>query len=230
MSEFNIDPGFSVYRLVNRSPSDTAVMSNRRTMSVISREIENATLIDQADNVIFSSFQYLSRFLPQEARYRELAKTAKQVYVFGVPDVEVPYIEGITYIPLKPEDQLAKEWFLISYGKDYFSALATEELTNFHAPDHTRKFRGVWTFDLAMVNILHEWLSGIVGLRIEQRASEYHDFNKQSELLINTISRMSEWVSLHQNHDIEREMSKVVVSGLQPILEHMQLGRSGQIA
>lgn len=230
MSEFNIDPTFSVYRLVNRSPSDTAVMSNRRTMSIISREIENASIVDCADNVIFSSFQYLSKFLPQEQRYRQLAQKAQQVYVFGVPDTEMPYIEGVTYVPLKPTDQLAKEWFLVSYGRDYFSALATEELTNFHDPDHARKFRGVWTFDLAMVNILHEWLSGIVGLRIEQRATEQHDFDKQFQLLMNTIGRMDLWLRTHQEHQIEAEIRKIVDSGLQPILSHMQVGRGGQIA
>lgn len=218
MQQFNIDPTFSVYQLTKRSMQNTAVMSHRKTMSVISNEIENATLNDDANTVVFSSFQRMSRFLPQLKRYRQLASKSKHVYVFGVVDCELPAIENITYVPLQPDDQLAKEWFLVSFGHDYFTALATEELTHIDDPDHMRQFKGVWTYDVFLVSILHEWLSGIVGMRLEQRQSEQHDYQRQAEIMSNTIGRMTVRVMDHEgeNDVIYNELQTIMQKSLHP--------------
>jgi hypothetical protein len=223
MSEFNIDPSFSVYRLVQRN-NQNSELSHRRTMSIISYEIENASLIDDASTVVFSSFQRMSKFLPQEKRYRKLASIAKDVYVFGVPDVELPEIDNITYVPLKPGDQLAKEWFLVSYGKDYFSALATEELTDIDDPDPDRVFKGVWTFDMSLVSILHEWLSGLVGMRFEQRTGEDHDLNSQLKLMSHTIGRMviRTLEQGKEDKEVNQELRTLVKSGLYPAIQELK--------
>jgi hypothetical protein len=223
MSEFNIDPAFSVYRLVQRN-NKNSVLNHRRTMSIISYEIENASLVDDASTVVFSSFQRMSKFLPQEARYRRLADIARHVYVFGVPDTDLPEIENVTCVPLKPEDQLAKEWFLVSYSEDYFSALATEELTDIDDPDPERIFKGVWTFDLSLVSILHEWLSGLVGLRFEQRTFESHDLDNQLRLMGNTIGRMAvrSLDTGNESEDVQKELRKLIETGVYPALENLK--------
>jgi DICT domain-containing protein len=107
----NIDPQFSVFRLVQRVQAQNTPLRHRRTMSQVSYEIENATLADSARNRIFSGFQYMSKFTPQVKRYTQMAAKAEAVYVFGVPDVEPPAIANVTYVPLSPKDQLAKECF-----------------------------------------------------------------------------------------------------------------------
>lgn len=223
MSEFNIDPSFSVYRLVQRNNKNSE-LSHRRTMSIISYEIENASLVDDASTVVFSSFQRMSKFLPQEQRYRRLADIAKHVYVFGVPDADLPEIDNITYVPLKPDDQLAREWFLVSYGADYFSALATEELTHIDDPDPDRIFKGVWTFDLSLVSILHEWLSGLVGLRFEQRTSEHHDLNNQLKLMGNTIGRMAvrSLEASKESDEVQSELRQLIETGVYPALQDLK--------
>lgn len=224
MSEFNIDPKFSVYSLVKRSLRDKSVLNHRRTMSIISNEIENATLVDNASTVVFSSFQRMSRFLPQVERYQQLAAKSKHVYVFGEVDCELPKIANLTYVPLKATDQLAKEWFIISFGRDYFSALATQELSHIDDPDKDRIFKGVWSFDVFVVGILHEWLSGIVGLRMEQRLDETHNYLKQAELLSNTIGRMS--VRLMNNKSksplLSKELQGIIEGALHPTLMNMK--------
>jgi DICT domain-containing protein len=159
---YNIDPRFSVYHLVERVQHVSVLVNQRRTMSIISREIENTTLEDGAYTRLFSSFQYLSRFLPQVERYRKLAAQSESVYVFGVPDVPVPAIPNLHYIYLTPQHQLTKEWFLISYGEDYACALATEEISRENVPDSERRFKGIWTFDESLVSILHDWLTNLV--------------------------------------------------------------------
>lgn len=162
MLEINLDPNFSVYKLTGRGRVQHRSLNRRKTMNIISYEIENATIIDGAKTRIFAAFQKMSRFLPQMERYRKLARNAESIYVFGEPDCELPEIENVHYIPLRPDDQLAREWFLVSYGREYASALATEELTHISDPDHLREFNGVWTFDPALTGIMAEWLTRVV--------------------------------------------------------------------
>lgn len=157
-----IDPQFSVYKLVERVQKTSTVINHRRTMSLISYEIENSILLDGSRPRLFSAFQYLSKFMKQRARYEQMAKLAESIYVFGVPDVTPPSIPNVHYIHLKPTDRLAKEWFIVAYGGDTYSALATEELTQITDPDAERRFKGIWTFNQNMVSILHDWLSSAV--------------------------------------------------------------------
>lgn len=224
MPDYNIDPKFSVYGLVKRSLRDKAIMNHRRTMSVISSEIENASIVDNASTIVFSSFQRLSRFLSQEKRYRLLAAKSKHVYVFGEVDCDLPQIANLSYVPLKATDQLAKEWFIVSFGRDYFSALATQELSKIDDPDNQRVFKGVWTFDVFVVGILNEWLSGIVGLRMEQRQDDSHDYLKQAELLSNTIERMTHRLSKNEGDKSPtfQELQNIMDGGLTPTLHSMK--------
>jgi DICT domain-containing protein len=193
----DIDDNFSVYALVERVMQDNITLESRRAMSAISHEIEDSSIIDGANNRIFSSFQRMSKFLPQVGRYEKLAQNAEEIYVFGVMDIsDLPNIPRVQYVPLKPHQQLAKEWFLVSYGTDFYSALVTEELTHIDDPDDQREFQGLWTFDLNMVSTLHEWLAGVVGIspNISQMRDEEHDYENQVRLMGRTIQRL-----MHRN-------------------------------
>lgn len=167
MPEFNIDPNFSLYNLLRRKQDAESTVSNRVTMSKISYLIEETTRQDHEGNLIFSSFQYLSKFERQIDRYRQIAQHAEHVYIFGVPDKPMPEIQNLTCVPLKPTDELAREWFIVSHGANYSAALATQEISDFHDPDHEREFTGVLLFDEALVNILASWLYRTVGQQVD---------------------------------------------------------------
>lgn len=221
MPDFNIDPSFSVYGLVQRTRQMQAILNHRRTMTIISHEIENATLIDGAQTVIFSGFQRLSKFLRQIDRYQRIAQNAKAVYVFGQNDVMPPPIQNITYVPLNRNDHLVKEWFLISYGPEYYSALATEELTDIDDPDEQRVFKGIWTYELPLVSVLYEWLAMSVDMRPELMPAEAHNHERQVQLMSNTIGRMN--VRVHNSagqpeRTIPDELQHLVTNGLHPAL------------
>jgi DICT domain-containing protein len=221
MPNFNIDPSFSVYGLVKRTQEKQATLSHRRTMTIISHEIENATLIDGANTVIFSGFQRLSKFLRQTERYERIAQNAKAIYVFGEGDVMPPPIQNVTYVPLKPDDHLVKEWFLVSYGQDYYSALATEELTSIDDPDPDRVFKGLWTYDINLVQILYEWLAMSVDMRPEMLPDATHDHQKQVQLMSNTIGRMNvRAMNARQSEEqiVPRELQALISDGLHPAL------------
>lgn len=212
-----IDPKFSVYELVERVEKQSTLLRHRRTMSLISYEIENATLMDGAKTRVFSSFQVMSKFLPQEKRYRKLARQAESVYVFGVPDITPPKIDGITYIYLNKTDALAKEWFLVSYGPDYASALATHELSKLEDPDHERVFKGLWTFDERIVSILEEWLTSAVDappLIIPERND-----SSQIRIMSGNIARLTSRLEhAHETNVTKEEVSQTVEKELQPAL------------
>ncbi len=231
----NLDSSFSVYHLVERLQNDdTQLLQDRKTMNTISYEIENATLVDHAQTVIFSGFQRMSKFLPQIKRYTRIAQDAKAVYVFGIPDVEVPVIPNITYIPLEKHFQLAKEWFLVSFGAKFGSALATKELTNIDDPDENRQFRGVWTFDVSMVSILNEWLMRTVDAKTAILTED--EVNKQNqELLIKNIyQRMmrrigtntlipASYSNAKPKSDTQENLKVVIKTTLQPLVYSSKL-------
>jgi DICT domain-containing protein len=214
-----IDPNFSVFGLVQRVQSSGMLLNHRRTMSMVSYEIENATRIDGARTRLFSGFQYMSKFIPQISRYTEIALKAESVYVFGVQDVSLPVLPNIHYVPLQPSDQLAKEWFLVSYGREYFSALATEELSRFHDPDEQRIFKGVWTFEHGMVQILHEWLSSAVDVQAMSITDTDLNLARQMKLISATLERFSErLLKRYQKSVIASEGQTVIQTALQPAL------------
>ena len=210
---YTVDPTFSVYSLIERIESHSMLLNHRRTMSMISFEIENATLIDGAKSRIFAGFQYMSKFLPQVKRYERLAATAESVYVFGVQDVPPPAIPNVHYIPLASTDRLAKEWFVIAHGTAYSSALATEELSRFSDADDLRKFKGIWTFDMAIVAIMHDWLASLVDARPFTEAEKQHDFALQRTLIGRSYDRLNHKVgAMLQTAATQREIVAAIQS------------------
>jgi len=217
--ELNIDPQFSVYKLVGRV-AHTASLNHRRTMNVISNEIEDSTLVDGAPTRMFAAFQRYSRFLPQMARYRELAKRAESIYVFGIPDIDLPPIAGITYIPLNATDRLAREWFMISYGAEYASALATEEQTDMTVIDPHRVFKGIWTFDTTLVRILAEWLARSINVEPLAIPPDRVDQTRH-RILINRVAgrmihRLTSDSGLKMNTIVRQELCGIVKNVIHP--------------
>ena len=204
MPEFNVDPNFSLYNLLNRKQTSDSLVSHRVTMSKISYLIEETTRQDGEANTIFSAFQYLSKFEAQIDRYRQIAQHAEHVYIFGVPDRSVPEIGNLTYVPLKPTDQLAREWFIVSHGVNYSTALATQELSDFHDPDRT--FTGVLLFDETLVSILANWLYHTVGHQVDiddgwvsvDMARRVHLINQLNKRLQAMISNTQQMPVVHQ--------------------------------
>jgi DICT domain-containing protein len=189
VSSLAVDPHLSVYHLVKRTKTLNAFLNNRQAMLLISYEIERALFKTRAR--VFAGFQHMSRFLPQEARYRKLAETSESVYVFGIMDVFPPPIAGIRYVPLRKDDQLAREWFLIADSPQYFSALPTEEVTPLGLPDEQRQFEGAWSFDEELVTILQEWLSSLVDAHPLGDLHNRRDYVSQIGMMNDSLTRMS---------------------------------------
>jgi len=189
--EIALDPSLSIYRLVRRTRDDRTLLNHRRTMEIVSYDIENAIIRHRIPARVFSAFQEMSRFLPQINRYRTLAQFTESIYVFGVMDVEPPPIPKVHYIAVRPTDQLAKEWFLVADSQEYFSALATEEITPNGLRGTDRLFEGIWSFDSDLVNILQEWLSSMVGARPLNLTRQNRNYRQQVSVLTETLGHMA---------------------------------------
>jgi hypothetical protein len=218
----DIDPAFSVYKLVKRVHSGSTLLRHRYTMSRVSYEIENATLLDGVHTRIFSGFQYMSKFIPQIPRYTRLAANSESVYVFGVPDTEVPAIPNITYVPVTEKHALSREWFLVSYGLEYASALATEEISAPNTPDNDRVFNGVWTFNFSLVNILQEWLTNTVDARPLNWRGEDMNYERQIDVMGSNMSRLLKnafdvkpAVTIAQEEIFKQELERVILAELE---------------
>lgn len=209
------DTRLSVWGLVGRVQQKSLTLHQRRTMNVISHSIEDTTLVDRVPTRIYAGFQRMSKFIPQIKRYTGIAQNAEQVYVFAVPDVEAPDLPNVTYVYLQEDSALAREWFLISRGDDYASALVTQEKTRFNDPDHLRRFQGIWTFDVDIINVLDQWMLNTVSDR---------DFADDTETQVNiasqqiwvqkTLSRLDAFAKRSKDRSVEQELSalKQVIS------------------
>jgi DICT domain-containing protein len=220
-----IDPTFSVFQLVQRTQEHKHLIRHRKTMSQISFEIEDATLESGRKTRIFAGFQYMSKFLPQLDRYRKMAAHNESIYVFGIPDVPVPAIARVHYVKLSPTDQLSKEWFVVGYGRNYASALATEEISTFTDPDHERVFNGVWTFNPLIVSIIGDWISSAVDA--QPIRSEVDDITHQQHVssVIRSIRRVISQIDQldpakldERQMNLRQELETVVREELQPHL------------
>lgn len=218
-----VEPKFSVYYLVKRVQGESKLVRHRRTMSFISHEIEGTTLNDTEQTRIYAGFQVMSKFLRQLPRYEKLAANAEAIYVFGVADVEPPSIPNMHYIYLAPDDQLAKEWFLVSYGANYISALATEELTRLTDPDEKRLFKGIWTFDTELVTDIERQLSDMVGAkRLPHRK---HHYQRQVQLMTQNLERLlARSAQPRAATSTQEELKAVVEEEIRPAIKRLADG------
>ena len=213
-----LDSSFSVFRTLRETNSLRAIRS-RQTMQLISSLIENATIQEKAKTRIFAGFQRMGKFVRRLARYNTLSFNAEIVYVFGVPDVPVPQIPNVIYVPLQPTDQLAKEWFLVSYGSEYWSALATQEITSIDDPDPLRQFDGYWTFDHALISTLHDELARAVDAPRLPFDPSRRNFDRQVFLMGRAMDRLTTRLErVDSRHRTDTETSKTdFAAAMKPI-------------
>jgi DICT domain-containing protein len=150
------------------------------TCSVLGMEAVSHVIEDQAVNIggqfrFYSAFQKMSRFRPQEERYRQLFNLGNPIYVFGIPDVPVRPQPNLHFIPLERGDSvsfnnLAHNWFVVLDNPGLVSmALIARELASnprpVGAPDKLvyRNFEGFWTYDkdiiTSVVRVLDDFIA-----------------------------------------------------------------------
>ncbi len=127
----------------------------KRTLTAISRAIEDETLARAAGPVVIGAFQSVRNFEAVEHRYARLARAADACIVFA-DFASVRERPGRpTEIPIAPEDALGNEWAVVVDAPGYAACLLAwetpESQRDDHLPDRDRRFEALWTLDPRIV-------------------------------------------------------------------------------
>ncbi len=172
----------SLYRTIPADVSESVFVNSVPLMNVISHELEEVVVHNNLPVDFYAGFQRFSFFMRQIKRYKRLAAVCRRVYVWGVPDVDPPPIPGIVFMPLSPDAELAREWFLVVNTPGFFSALLTYEDTyGQDLPKGARRFRGVWTYDPVLVDRAFLLISQMLGQNFRPIAER--DYQQQSRYI-----------------------------------------------
>lgn len=143
----------SLYHAIPSEVRHLIYPTTARSLRTISQAIEDVVQahVPQADMAI--GLQRFSAFLDQEQRYRDLAASCQQIWIFGVPDVRPPSIRHITFVPLQAGSAAAQELFVIVNSATFGVALVAAELpvTN---PADQRQFQVCLSADLSILDTL----------------------------------------------------------------------------
>ncbi|MEC4986379.1 MAG: DICT sensory domain-containing protein [Oscillatoria sp. PMC 1068.18] len=142
-------------QLLESLPNWRPQMYFKSSLTALSHAMEDRVLAGDEQPLVIASFQR-ERFYRQEAhRYRRIAQKSSQVYVLAAPETDFKHDSGLyEKIAIEPEDALADEWHLIVVAREYATCLVCRERsqtlakTNDTQMDTTRRFEGIWTFDL----------------------------------------------------------------------------------
>lgn len=145
----------SVYSLALEVESHNYLATNSiATLLAISRGIEDAVIYSELKGTFYAGFQRFSAFLPQMPRFKQLAAVCGRVLVFGFPDVAVPEIPNLEFIPLDEDAPLVQEWFIVFNHPDFNVALVTQQIGEQNPVlnlGHKRQYKGGMTLQPELI-------------------------------------------------------------------------------
>ncbi|OYT70651.1 MAG: hypothetical protein CFK52_10480 [Chloracidobacterium sp. CP2_5A] len=133
--------------------TDTFRTLNFSLMLSISHYIEDRFIEKRLSGLFIASFQKLSLFVPQQERYAALARTSKDVWIIGEPDIPPPLLANSVQF-FRPADSACRDyWIVLSDDPRFRIALfARERRSAAAAPGKNghvsgkRSFEGFWTY------------------------------------------------------------------------------------
>jgi DICT domain-containing protein len=184
----------SLYNAVVGNIDLKQILRSVPIMNAISHQIERQIIKENMVIDLYSGFQRLSFFEPQMARYRDLSAVCQSVTVFGVADVQPPEIPNIQFKALDNKSPLVQEWFLVVDTPEFWTVLATHELTRDPSTGE-RRFEGIWSFDAAVVSRATRSLRSVLGPQRQtiSRRSE----SSQARHIAEIKARMEEQIKRH---------------------------------
>lgn len=126
--------------------------------------IENDLLLrTNRSGRVYAGFGKLSQLQPIINRYLRIADVSEYVYVFGEPDWQPPRHPNIRVIPLRPDFQLAREWFVITSSPSLTTSFVAvdEEGIDSEVPEQIR-YWAIKTNNRAVVNGLVNAVEGVI--------------------------------------------------------------------
>jgi MerR family transcriptional regulator, light-induced transcriptional regulator len=143
--------------LRRRRPDLAATVVPKRQLVALSHAIEDEYLAHAGRGLVFGSFQRREFFHAAEARWRELARTARlAVAVADFPEIAEPQLAP-AQVPLQVRHPMAREWALIVDAPGAHACLTGwEHPGGGNLPDHARRFEVIWSFEREIVRAASE--------------------------------------------------------------------------
>ena len=102
--------------------------TSRKTLSMMSRVIEDSLKLHKNRCTLYSGFQELSRFKEHSERYTKLAGHADQIFVIGIADTPIDKIADNVHILTKNADIIRENWISIIKNHNIHITLIAQEL------------------------------------------------------------------------------------------------------
>lgn len=148
-------PVTSVFAELRRSHPHAAAQPLRKsTLLALTRAMEDECCARAQRPTLFAAFQHERFFRRAEARWADLARTARSTVVFAdFPTVDLEgSSRGATCVHLPAEAPMRREWSLVCDAPGHQAALAAWELPGQSTTrDLDRIFECVWTLEPAAV-------------------------------------------------------------------------------
>lgn len=138
----------SVYAaLSRRHPELTSYTLTKRTLLALSWAIEDECTALAARGVLIGTFQKGRYFGKSQARWEELARTARcSLAMADFPEHDDR--SGPAKVALPPDSPLLREWIVVHDGPTFAGALVAWELPGQTSlPDHDRHFEALWSVE-----------------------------------------------------------------------------------
>lgn len=145
----------SVFAVLRRHyPELQAQILRKSTLLALTRAIEDEYCARAEQAILFASFQERRFFSQSEARWNELARTAKTVVVLA--GFDRPHGSASTtgagsqpqLVPVPATALLRREWILVCQARDYPVCLSGWEIPGQSGTaDADRQFETLWTLD-----------------------------------------------------------------------------------
>lgn len=139
--------GLPTFAFAADLPASQLRLHSRQMMLTLSYAIEDLAAASGPQTVLIATFQRLSLYRPQIARYANLAPQIAQVFVLGLPDISPPPIPKVTVLPIEASWPLTQEWAVIACGPTCSAALISRDTEGFRPDRRSLRFAGRWTTD-----------------------------------------------------------------------------------
>lgn len=159
----------SLFRAIASQYQELRSVHSVATLNTISSLIEEQVLNNRLAVDLYAGFGLLSHFSDQIAQYTRLGAVCRRVFVFGVPNVELPSIPGVEYVGLSPTAALSRERFLLVNTSSFWTVLLAQEVVSDEAASDDRSpvnscpYDGGWFYDEELVERVSLLLSQALG-------------------------------------------------------------------
>ncbi|WP_374457850.1 DICT sensory domain-containing protein [Nocardioides sp.] len=146
----------SVFAEVRRHHPELAPrVLSKTTLGALSHAIEDECCARAAVPLLFGGFQREEFLRHSQARWSELARTARAAVTFAHSASPAPVTGGVlTEVRLPDDAALNREWFVVCDATDLPAFLAAVELPRERpVPDAQREFEALWSVDPQVVRV-----------------------------------------------------------------------------